>query len=351
MWHADLPECCSLQGSGLKRPHFFRLPRIAVLLCGLLLAPLASAAPLQFALVAKRVDHRFFILAAEGCAEAAQAQGDSCLLLGAAGPTHFRRQNEALKAAFERGLDGIALSVTHSKWLADHALQRAGKTPLITFDSDLGPAEQPLRKGYVGLDNLLFGQQLGMLAQRFRPQGGRLCILSGRPQDTNLSERIRGIRQQLRGEPAANEAGDRLSGEHGWSEPPRCPLYDTDDQQNALLKLATLMDAGEADVIISTGSWPIHQADTYRGQLGPLLARLDKQGGRPATIIATPEPNAAQLALLDDGLVQAYLSMESREIGRQSYWMMKRLAQGLPVAERVLVESHVYLPGAAPAKP
>lgn len=59
--------------------------------------------------------------------------------------------------------------------------------------------------------------------------------------------------------------------------------------------------------------------------------------------------DAAQRALLDDGLAQAYLNMESREIGRQSYRMLKRLAQGEPVPEKVFVASHVYLPGAPPA--
>ncbi|MFB8830049.1 hypothetical protein ACE0DR_13715 [Azotobacter sp. CWF10] len=44
---------------------------------------------MQFALVAKRIDHDFFISVAKGCAEAAQAQGDTCLLLGASGRRIF----------------------------------------------------------------------------------------------------------------------------------------------------------------------------------------------------------------------------------------------------------------------
>ncbi|GAB3472268.1 hypothetical protein [Azotobacter salinestris] len=46
------------------------------------LAPPAGAEPLQFALLAKRVDNPFFRLVGAGCAEAAAAQGDTCLLLG-----------------------------------------------------------------------------------------------------------------------------------------------------------------------------------------------------------------------------------------------------------------------------
>ncbi|WP_349571757.1 substrate-binding domain-containing protein [Azotobacter salinestris] len=339
----------------MKRRLSFRLLcHAAGLLSWLLPTPFTSAESFQFALLAKRIDHRFFIQAGEGCAEAAQAQGDTCLLLGTQGPEHFRQQNQALEQALTRDLDGIALSVTHSKWLATHALQRVGKTPLITFESDLEPAEQHLRQGYVGLDNLAFGRQLAMLIQRFRPEGGRLCILTGSPRDPNHQERIRGIRQQLRGIQSTNEGVGRLNGQNGWSEPNRCPLYRAENPEKAVLQLAALLHAGPVDAIISTGSWPIYEAQAYRQHLGPLLAKLATKGISPAIVIATNEPDAAHRALLDDGLVQAYLSLEGREIGRQSYRMMKRLALGLPIPEKIIVDSHIHLPetrSEAPAEP
>ncbi|MEE4462714.1 substrate-binding domain-containing protein [Azotobacter chroococcum] len=322
---------------------FFRLPFAIGLLFGMALSTIAHAEPLQFALVAKWINHPFFIQAGKGCAEAAQAEGDTCLLLGPPDSSHFRQQNEVMEQALKMGLDGLALSVTNSAWLAEHALKEAGQTLLITFDSDLGPHERHLRKGYVGLDNLAFGKELGMLAQHFRPQGGKLCILSGSPEDTNHQERIEGIRQQLRGQFEKGVASP-LRGENDWSELARCPLYRAANQKDALIKLTTLLaSSNQVDVIISTGSWPIQQAELYRQQLGPLLARQEEKAVRPTIIIATPEPGAAQRALLDDGLVQAYLSMESQEIGRQSYRMMKRLAQGKPVPEKVLVDTHIYL--------
>jgi ribose transport system substrate-binding protein len=323
----------------------------AGLLCGWLLAPLAGAEALRFALVAKQMDQSFYALAGEGCAEAAQAEGDTCLLLGPLGTEHFRRQGEVLRQALARDdLDGIGLAVTHSRWLAEHALKDAGRIPLIAFSSDLAPAEQQLRRSYVGLDNLQFGRQLAVLAQRFRPQGGKLCILSGGIQHTNHLERIQGIRRQLRGNPAEDGATGRLQGENGWSEPSRCPLYGNNDPASARLRLATLLAPGsQLDVIIVLGNWPLYEADEYRRQIGPLLAELDKQGRRPVIIVTTHEMDAAQRALLDDGLAQAYLNMEGREIGRQSYRMLKRLARSEPVPEKVFVASHVYLPGAPPA--
>jgi ribose transport system substrate-binding protein len=336
----------------VKRSSLCRFLSVVSLFLGLLPAPLARAEPLQFALVAKRVDHRYFILIGEGCAEAARAQGDTCLLLGTSGPAHFRLQNSVLEQALAKNLDGIALSVTHSKWLADHALKRLGQTPLITFDSDLEPAERHLRRGYVGFDRLAFAQRLGMLAQHFRPQGGRLCILSaGGPHDISYQEFIKGIRQQLSDVPSHGGA-DRLSGENGWSESDRCPVFGADTQQSALFQLTTLLSSGsEVDTIISLSPWLVYRADIYRRQLGPLLAELDKKDAHPVIIIITPEPDAARRALLDEGLVQAYLSTESREIGRQIYWTLKRLAQDKPVSEKVLIKSRAYLPQSSPDIP
>ncbi|MFB8831428.1 hypothetical protein ACE0DR_24255 [Azotobacter sp. CWF10] len=67
----------------MKRPPFARFLSTALVLCGLPLAPLADGSePLRFALVAKQADQRFFAEAGRGCAEAARAQGDTCLLLG-----------------------------------------------------------------------------------------------------------------------------------------------------------------------------------------------------------------------------------------------------------------------------
>lgn len=332
----------------------FRVFYAANLLCGLLFTYPTIAEPLQFALLAKRVDQRFFIQAGEGCAEAARTQGDVCRLLGTSGPAHFRKQNQLLEQLFHQHLDGIALSVTQSEWLAGHALKQMSHIPLITFNADLNPTEQHLRRSHVGFDNLAIGKQLGILAQRLKPQGGRLCVLTGSLKDTYQQERLHGIRRQLGAIP--NHKGtERLRGENGWVEPSRCPLERAETSEHALLQLATLLNTNQFDVIVNIGSWPIDQPAMYRQQLGPILTELDRQGTRPVIIIATPGPDAEQRALLDDGLVQAYLGWNSYELGHQSYWILKRLAQGQAVPEKVLIDTfNVYLPQASsnsPVKP
>jgi len=309
-------------------------------LYGSLLSPLTVAAPLRFALVAKQVDHPFFIQVGKGCAEAARLEGNTCLLLGPSGTAHFRQQNEVLEQAIGMKMDGIALAVSNSKWLAEHALQKLGNTPLITFDSDLQPPEQHLRRGYVGLDNLAFGHELGMLAQHLRPQGGKLCVLSGNPQDTSYQERLQGIRQQLHDD-HSEDGSTPLKGENGWSELERCPLYNADNPRNTLIQLATLLTSSQADVIISLGGWPIYRPGAYRKKIGPLLASPNQTGHPPTIVIPTPDLDSAQRTLLKDGLVHAFLNRGGRQVGRQIYWMIKHLAQGEPIPEKLLIDSLV----------
>lgn len=321
---------------------------ILALVCGLLLAPLAIAEPLQFVVVGKTTDRIYFPLVGKGCAEAAAADGNSCVLLAPAGPSHFRRQDEVMSQAIDRNPDAIAVSVVHSRWLARHSLQRLGDIPLITFDSDLEPSERHLRRGYVGDDNLAFGRQLGRLAERFQAGGGRLCILSGNPLEPNLEERIRGIRQQLGG----GNGELRLNGENGWHEAERCPLYSADYLSMSLTQIGTILRTDQVDVILSIGSWPVHDAHAYRRQIGPLLVEYDRKGSRPVIITSVVgKPDAAQRTLLADGLVQAYLGVDPYETGRQSYRLMKRVAQGKSIPEMTLIDSHLYLPEQFQASP
>ena len=75
-------------------------------LYGSLLSPLTVAAPLRFALVAKQVDHPFFIQVGKGCAEAARLEGNTCLLLGPSGTAHFRHRITSYNVCYTKLLRG-----------------------------------------------------------------------------------------------------------------------------------------------------------------------------------------------------------------------------------------------------
>lgn len=329
----------------LRLTSLHRLRRLLALLLATLAVPLASAAPQRFALVAKSLDSPFFVQAGRGCASAAKARGDTCELLGPHGSPHFRRQNEVLKHALDDNrLAGIAVSVSNSQWLSDHALRQQSRIPLITFDSDLAATDRARRRAYIGLDNFALGRDLGRLAQRLRPKGGTLCILSGWREESNLHERIDGIRQQLGG------TVGQLHGENGWSEPERCPLHNAGTFRTSLTQLKTLLQADEIDVIISVGDWLVRYPQDFRQLLEPRLAELKKQGKRPDIIVIVDQPSADLQAMLDAGLFQAYISNPAFEMGRQTYRLMKRLAAGRPVPEKTHLDYRVHLPR-APSHP
>lgn len=49
---------------------------------------------------------------------------------GQAGPSHFRAQDSAIEKVIGTGLDGLAVSVLNSKWLAGHSLATAARDHL-----------------------------------------------------------------------------------------------------------------------------------------------------------------------------------------------------------------------------
>lgn len=300
----------------------------------------AAGHGLEFALVGKSVDDFNFIRAGEGCAQEAKAHGDTCRLLGGKGSEHFRRQDQAVAQALTMNLDGLAISVTNSRWLAENSLKglKDKGIPLLTFDSDLAQEHRHLRRAYVGVDNLAFGRQLGRLAQRFLPQGGHLCLMSGGRLNPNLNERIRGIRQQLSGAQAFPPEA-KLAGENGWREAPRCPLYNFDDPQTPLDQMSVALAAMEIDVLVSVGAWPVISPDNYRQN----VRHLQQRGADPTIIIGIGEPLAAQLDLLEDQSVDAYLSINFSEMGRMSYRRMKQLASGQAPPKETFIDSAVYL--------
>lgn len=66
--------------------------------------------------------------------------------------------------------------------------------------------------------------------------------------------------------------------------------------------------------------------------------------GSACLILCIGEPSEAESSLLDEGLVQGYLSMNFTEIGRGSYRVLQRLAQGGSVPMKTLIDSRIYLP-------
>jgi len=294
-----------------------------LLLC--CLAP-AWAQSQVYALVGKSTSDLNFIRAWQGCDAAARAHGDRCLHVGAPGQAQVRRQDAALMAALAQPLAGVALSVMHSGLLAQGALRRAADlgVPVITFDSDLAPGEQLLRRGYVGPDNQLLGQQLGQAVRAVHPQGGTVCVLTD-ARDPNLRQRLSGLRRALSGQPDWPDL-QRLQGQGGWREPDRCPWQSGDSTQRALQQMSLSLVDMAVDVFVSVGHWPVLNVPLFRAAVAPQRDALLKR--RQSIFVAVGQPNQDQLALLHEGWVRGYATIDFWAMGEAAYQQMKRVAQG-----------------------
>ncbi|WP_203141002.1 substrate-binding domain-containing protein [Marinobacter mangrovi] len=293
--------------------------------------PAAYGQGLTFALVSKSLQDANFIAAARGCEAAASEDGNHCLHVGPEGAAHFRSQDLAIRRLLKQDVDGIALSVTNGAYLARQSLKQVTKRniPLITFDSDLPEDLHVLRSAYVGPDNRVIGQQLGGIVNRFMNEG-TLCLMSASPFDTNLNERLMGVRQALTGDPQPDEPG-LLAGENGWTETGRCPWYNADDNSRAVTQVFTAYTYEHSDAIVSVGAWPLLDYNRLREALLPFRDGLRSR--EKLFILATGGLRPQDYSLMDEGLIQGFVSIDFEAMGRTSYDVLKRLHEGRAVEE------------------
>lgn len=285
------------------------------------------AAGLTFGIVGKSVDDGNFIDAWQGCADEAKRFGDQCLHLGGRGPSQPRMQAQAIEEALaSKQFDALAISVTSSRFIAK-AVGNASM-PIFTFDSPFAAAESHLSRAYIGTDNLAFGRALAKIARQLRPQGGSVCIITAM-HDPNLQQRVRGVRQELSGDPALS-GEQNLAGEGGWSETRRCPWNSADDPNHTMNALSITFNQLQPDVIISVGHWPVLDAQAYRKTVQPVQQALQQK--QRIVIVGVGKIHPPQAALLRDKLVHGYVSIDFPKMGKLTYQVMKAAKEGRPFA-------------------
>lgn len=306
-----------------------QLLRFCIISALWLLAMPVSGEGLTFVLISKNMDDVNFIAAARGCAEAAREEGDECVHLGPSGNAHFRSQDHVVGNVLAQDVDGVAISVINGEFLARSSLRQAeGRDiPIITFDSDMPAAFQDLRDAYVGPNNEEIGYSLGEIVNQFK-SGGSLCLMSASPFDTNLNQRMLGVREAITDQ-FIGSMSQPLTGENGWSETGRCPWYNGDDGSRAVTQVLTAYTYESSDAIVSVGSWPL--MDNRR--LRKVLERFAKDLASDKRIFVTAvgELRPDDYALMDDGLVQGFVSIDFEAMGEESYRILKALAEGKKV--------------------
>ena len=106
----------------------------------------AQAKDKVFALVPKAMNNPFFDQARDGCMKAAKEIGGvQCLFIGPADATE-QEQVQVVQDLITKHVDGIGVSAANAPAIAK-VLARAkeAKIPVVTWDSDLLPADKGLR--------------------------------------------------------------------------------------------------------------------------------------------------------------------------------------------------------------
>lgn len=304
---------------------------IAFMLC--VIAP-ANARNLTFALIPKDIEDVNFINAWRGCSDAARRNGDECRQIGDTQVGYFRGQLAAIHTAIELDVDGMAISVTNSSFIGEDGLPaaQAQNIPIITYDSDLEPAQQHFRRTYIGPDNFGIGLKLGQLMKSEFPSGATVCLMSGGRFDPNLNDRIEGIRYSLR-QTSPDDDGDGddapdnttlipLVGENGWKEHPRCPLYNRGDESLAQTQFAQAIQVQEIELIVPVGAWLL--GDTIR-----LERTINALPSHPAKLImATGTPSPEQDDMTLRGVIDGYVAIDFYAMGELVYQQMRNYAAG-----------------------
>jgi ribose transport system substrate-binding protein len=277
-----------------------------------------------FAIIGKSADTNF-LAAGRGCAEAAERNGDTCVLLASTGPAHPRLQERVVADALKsRRYDALAISVTRSDMIA-RALHGA-TIPVTTFDSPFAAPEQASARSYLGVDNVLAGRELGHIARQLKPAGGTICLMTS-AHDANLAQRVAGARQALSGNPAFPRDA-RLKGEGGWTETARCPWNSNDTVERTMAELETTLAAIRPDVFLSVGHWPLADIAAYRKTVQPYRDQLAAR--RIIMIAASGAMDPDRVSLMQEKLIHGYISIDFVQLGKLCYEEMEDAVSGRP---------------------
>jgi ribose transport system substrate-binding protein len=126
----------------------------------------AEAKDKVFALVPKAMNNPFFDQARDGCMKAAKEIGGiQCLFIGPADATE-QEQVQVVQDLITKHVDGIGVSAANAPAIAK-VLARAKEAniPVVTWDSDLLPADKGLRASYIGTVNEVVGKAVAKQIQ------------------------------------------------------------------------------------------------------------------------------------------------------------------------------------------
>ena len=288
----------------------------------------AQAKKYTFALVPKNMNNPFFDQARDGCKKAEKESNGAieCMYIGPGEHGGGDEQVQIVNDLVAKKVDGIAVSPSNAAAMGRtlDAAKKAG-IPVLTWDSDLLEKDKPFRLAYVGTYNYDIGVNLAKLAQGLKPQGGTICIQSGRrgcgePQRAHAGHPRHAFRQEI-----LRRAGPKLTGQNGWREPDGCPLYTDDDFPRAVQQMEDILGKyPQLDAFIPTGGFPQFIPQAYRRVAEKHKARIDS--GSLALIVADTLP--VQMDLMKAGLSKGQVGQRPFEMGYKTMLFLKDIKDG-----------------------
>jgi ribose transport system substrate-binding protein len=289
------------------------------------------------AVIGKTKNDSFYEQSFKGCLNfASKVNNLKCIYDGADDYQDVRTQSLVISELAEQSVDAFLVSTTDSEYLVTHALKNLKKKniPVITFDSDLLPKHQQYRLAYIGTNNFDFGVALGELAKKYKTDEKQsICLQSGHQTTPNLNARLAGVRHALSG-----QSKNRLSGESGWVEHPRCPLY-TMGKRHASLE--------QVERFSSLKNPPIFLAVAGFAQFNPEYIKTMKAAQSKIAdgnfVIISADTEQIQLDALKHGLSTVNLGQKPFEMGRKSAELMYNyLMQGVkPELDKYYLDYHL----------
>lgn len=267
-------------------------------------------AEIVIGVVGKTKNDSFYQQSFKGCLKFSETHQDiRCVYDGADNYQDIRAQNIIVNELLEKGIDGLLISITDSDFLTNAALQtlKNKNIPVITFDSDLLPQHQQYRLTYVGTENFNFGKALGNHIKKFaKKENNYLCMQSGHATAPNLNKRIAGVRYALSG-----QSTEQLSGQNGWFETERCPLYSLGKRDIALNQLKFMIDRDNPPVFLAVAGFAQFNTN-YIEQMKAYKTRI----ANGEVVIVSADTEHSQIAALKAGVSVTNLGQKPFEMGR-----------------------------------
>ena len=294
------------------------------------LATSGAQAKYVFALVPKNMNNPFFDQARDGCKKAEKESNGAfeCMYIGPGEHGGGDEQVAIVQDLVAKKVAGIAVAPSNAAAMAV-ALKaaKAAKIPVLTWDSDVLPADKDLRVAYIGTHNYEIGVNLAKLAMKVKPKGGTLCIQSGGAAAANHNERMQGIRDTLAGKKSDASPGARLTGQNGWKEIDGCPLYTDDDFPRSIQQFEDIMAKNPAlDAFLPTGGFPQFLPDANRAAVGKQKAKIASKS--LALIVADTLP--VQIDQMKEGLSLGQVGQRPFEMGYKTMNALRDMAAGKP---------------------